>query len=65
MYMDDFVAGVDYRNGAIRIYYELSALMNTIKLPIAKWATNSEELKGIWKAEGQEIQRKTQVLDVD
>jgi hypothetical protein len=32
---------------------------------MAKWATNSEELKGIWKAEGQEIQRTTQALGVD
>jgi hypothetical protein len=63
--MDDFVAGVDDGNGAFRIYYELTALMKTIKLPVAKWATNSDELKGIWKAEGQEIQRTTQALGVD
>jgi hypothetical protein len=39
--------------------------MKTIKLPMAKWATSCEELKGIWKAEGQEIQRMTQALGVD
>jgi hypothetical protein len=47
MVMDDFVAGVYNANGVIRIYYELTALMKTIQLPMAKWATNCEELKGI------------------
>jgi len=63
MYMDDFVAGVDDGNGAIRIYYELTTLMKTIQLPMAKWATNCEELKGIWM--DQEIQRTTQAFGVD
>jgi hypothetical protein len=65
MFMDDFVAGVEDDNGAISIYYELSALMKIIKLPMAKWATSCEELKEIWKAERQEIQRTTQALGVD
>jgi len=39
--------------------------MKTIKLPLAKWATSSEELKKNWKAAGQEIQRTTQALGVD
>jgi len=65
MFTDDFVAGVENSNGAISIYYELSALMKTIKLPMAKWATSCEELQGIWKAEGQEIHRMTQALGVD
>ena len=65
MFMDDVVAGVVDRNGAISIYYELSALMTTTKLPMAKLAISCEELKGIWKAEGQEIYRMTQVLGVD
>jgi len=63
--MDDFVAGVEDGNIAISIYYELSALMKTIKLPMAKWATSCEEQKEIWKAEDQEIQRTTQALGVD
>jgi hypothetical protein len=45
MFMDDFVAGADDGNGAISIYYDLSALMKTIKLPMAKWATSCHELK--------------------
>jgi hypothetical protein len=65
MFMDDFVAGTENGNAAISLYYELTALMKTIKLPMAKWATNCEELKGIWKAEGQEIQGTTQTLGID
>jgi hypothetical protein len=40
-------------------------LMKTIKLPMAKQATSWQELKEIWKAEGQEIQKKTLALGVD
>jgi hypothetical protein len=36
MFMDDFLAGVADGNEAIGIYYELTALMKTIKLPVAK-----------------------------
>ena len=46
-------------------YNKLGALMKTIKLPMAKWATSCEELKEIWRAEGQETQRMTQALGVD
>jgi hypothetical protein len=65
MFMDDFVAGVEDENGAIGLYYELTALMKTLKLPMAKWATNSEELKVIWKAEGKPIPQITQALGID
>jgi len=64
-FMDDFVTGAVDGNGAISIYYKLSALMKTIKVPIAKWTTSCEELKEVWKAEGQEIQRTTQALGLD
>jgi len=63
--MDDFVAGAEDGKGAISIYYEIGALMKTIKLPMAKWATSCEELKEIWKAECQGIQRMMQALGVD
>ena len=62
--MDVFVAGFEVAKGAISIFYELSALLKTIKLPMDKRATSCEEEKGIWKAEGQEIQRTTQALGV-
>jgi hypothetical protein len=65
MFMDDFVAGTEDGNGAISLYYELTALMKTNKLPMAKWGTKSEELKGIWKAEGQEIQGTARALVID
>jgi len=64
-FMDDFVAGAEDGKGAISIYYEIGALMKTIKLPMAKWATSCEELKEIWKAECQGIQRMMQALGVD
>ena len=50
--MGKFIAGVEDGNGGISIYYELGALMKTIKLPMAKWATSCEELKEIWKGRG-------------
>jgi len=65
MFMGDFAAGVHDGKGAISIYYELTALMKALKLPMAKWATSCEELKEIWKAEGQDIQGTTQALGVD
>jgi hypothetical protein len=56
---------IEDSNEEISIYYELSALMKIIKLPVAKWPTSCEELTEIWKAECQEIQRTTQTLGVD
>jgi hypothetical protein len=46
--MDDFAAGAEDAYGAIKIYYELTAMMKLINLPMAKWATNSEQLMAIW-----------------
>jgi hypothetical protein len=60
--MDDFAAGAENDKGAITIYYELNALMKLINFPLAKWARNSEQLKAIWKAEGQEIEVQTQYV---
>jgi hypothetical protein len=39
-------------------------MMKPINLPLAKWATNSEELNAIWKAKGQNVEAKMQVLGV-
>jgi len=64
-FMDDFVAGTEVGNGAINHYYELTALMKTIKLPMSKWATSSEELNAIWRAEGREIHGTTRALGID
>jgi len=49
--MDDFAAGAENDN-AITVYNELTALMKLINFPLAKWASNSDKLKAIWRAEG-------------
>ena len=61
-FMDDYAAGAEDENGAVKIYYELTAMMKLISLPLAKCATNAEQLKAIWKAEGQDVESQTQVL---
>ena len=63
-FMDDFAAGAENDNGAITIYYELTALMKLLNFALAKWATNSEQLQSIWRAEGREFDVETQVLGV-
>jgi len=60
--MDDFAAGAENDTGAIAIDYELSALMTLINFPLAKWASKSEPLKAIWRAEGQDTEVQTQPL---
>jgi hypothetical protein len=62
--MDDVAAGAEDENGAITMYYELTALMRLIYLPLAKWATNAKLLKNICKAERQNVEAQTQVLGV-
>jgi len=57
MFMDDFVARIEGDNGAISIYYELSALIKTIKLPMAKWATSCE-LKGFGRQRVRRFKRR-------
>ncbi|KAJ4447481.1 hypothetical protein ANN_09488 [Periplaneta americana] len=53
-FMDDFVASGENNNQVISLYYEITGLMNIFSLPMAKWATNSEQLRCIWEAEGRE-----------
>jgi len=38
--------------------------MKLIHFPLAKWASKSEQLKAIWKAEGQDNEVETDVLGV-
>ena len=64
MFMDDFAAGTENENSAITIYYELTALMKLTNFLLAKWASNSEQLKTIWKAEGQDTEVQTEVLGI-
>jgi len=63
-FMGDFAPCVENENGAIIIYYDLTAMMKLINLPLAKWATNTEELNAPWKAEGLIVEAETQVLGV-
>ena len=62
--MDDFAAGTEDENGVIKVSYEVSSIMKLINLPLAKWATKAKQLKTIWKAEGQSVEARTQVLGV-
>jgi hypothetical protein len=52
MFMDDFAAAVENDNDVISLYYQLVSLMKKIQMPMAKWATNSQQLKDVWRAEG-------------
>lgn len=63
-FMDDFAASAEDDSEAITIYYEMSGMLRQIKMPMAKWATNSVPLQGIWEAEGREIKREVRVLGV-
>ena len=64
-YIDDFADGAEDDNDAITIYYELTALMKLINFPLAKWASNSHQLKAIWRAEGRDIETQTQFLGIN
>lgn len=63
-FMDDFAAGTSTENDLIMLYYELTSLMKRRKLPMSKWASNSQQLRKIWEVERQEIATKTHVLGV-
>jgi len=65
-YMDDFAASASHDDDdVITIFLEVTSLMNTIHLPMYKWATNSTHLQEIWRTQGLPLQTKTQVLGVD
>ena len=64
-FMDDFAAGEENDVRVICIYYELENAMNQIRLPMAKWATNSEKLKEIWRTEGVDLKEITQTLEIE
>ena len=65
MYMDDFSASENEETKLTTIYGQLTATMNTIHLPMSKWATNSSTLQIEWQAEGLSTQTETQFLGVD
>jgi hypothetical protein len=47
-FIDNFAAGAADDDGLINLYYELTSMMNQIRLLMAKWATNSHQLKEAW-----------------
>jgi hypothetical protein len=62
--MDDFAAGAEYDNCSVTINYDLTAPVKLMNFSLAKWSYNSEQLKPIRLAEGQEIEVQTQFLGV-
>jgi hypothetical protein len=63
-FMDDFAAVAEDSNGPITIYYQLTARIRKISLPMEKWASNSEPLRNIFSVSGPEIKAISQVLGV-
>jgi hypothetical protein len=63
-YMDDFAASASH-DEVITIFFEVTSLMNTIHLPMYKWATNSTHLNYICRTQGLLLQTETQVLGMD
>jgi hypothetical protein len=64
-YMDDYAASVTYDNDIVTIFFEVTSLMNTIHLPMCKWATNSTHSQDIWRRQGSPLQTETQVFGID
>jgi len=63
--MHDLAAGAEDCNGVLTIYYQLTAIVRQISLPIGKWASNSEALRNTWRVGGLEYKSKTQGLGVN
>ena len=64
-YMDDFAASASHDDDVITIFFDVTSLMNTIHLPMCKWATNSTHLQEIWRTQGLPLHTETQVLGGD
>jgi hypothetical protein len=62
-FMDDFAAGAE--NDSVTSLYELVHVMKQTSLPMAKWATNFENLKEVWRTEGVGFKDITQTLGID
>jgi hypothetical protein len=60
-----FAAGAVNDDCVTNLYNELISLMNQIRLPIAKWATNSKQLKEVWRTDGADFIEITQTLGID
>lgn len=60
--MDDFTTSVEEDHQAVVIYYELTNILELIKLPLSKWVLNLIALREVWKAQGMDIRFETSVL---
>jgi hypothetical protein len=56
-FMDDFAVGAENDDCVTNLYFELVHLMNQIRLPMAKWATNSKHLKEVWRTDGVDLKK--------
>jgi hypothetical protein len=63
--MDDFAASATHDNDIITIFFEVTSLINSVHLPMYKWATNSTHLQDISRTQGLPLQTETQVLGMD
>ena len=58
-YMDDFAtSALDITT----IFSVVTSLLNTIRLSMYKWATNSTHLQDTWRTQGLPLQTVTQLL---
>jgi hypothetical protein len=63
--MNDFAASATHDNDIITIFFEVTSLMNTVHLPMYKWAKNSNYLQDISRTKGVPLVKETQVLRMD
>jgi hypothetical protein len=60
-YMDDFANSALHDDDIITIFSEVTSLLNTIHLPMYKWATKSTHLQDSWRTQGLPLLTLTQV----
>jgi len=64
-FMDDFSSGAGNYDCVTNLYHELVHLMNQIRLPMLKRATNSKHLKEVCRTDGVDFKEVTQTLGID
>ena len=63
-FMEDFAAGAENDDCVTNLHYELVHVMNQIRLPMPKWATNSKHLKEVWRTDDVDFKEITQILGI-
>jgi len=64
-YMYVFATSTTNDNDITTTVFEVTSLMNTVHMPMYKWATNSTHLQDIWRKQGLPLQTETQVLGMN